>query len=167
MCKFSEAILYYCLNKEKAPDQSIEKSYFSTQIYAAFEIFFTHWVKSSDVKLRQTTIEALGYFVNLIAHEKLDSDTIKLIPGLLALYKKHSDPFVVSQSLSLSINAIITATPPIATMDTAFEPLVKELFAQIINCLEQQAAKSIQPATLVSLGKNQNELLRCFAELGN
>lgn len=167
LCKFSEAIIYYCSNKEKAPDQSIEKSYFSTQIFAAFEIFFNHWVKSSDAKLRHTTIEALGYFVNLIAHEKLDTEVPKIVPGLLNLYKKHSDPFIVSQSLSLSINAIITSTPVVASMDVVFDPLVKELFAQVVACLEQQSAKNMSPAALVATGKNQNELLRCFAELGN
>lgn len=97
LCKFSEAILYYCSNKEKAPDQSIEKSTFSTQIYAAHEVLFNVWVKTSDPKLRQTVIECLGYFVNLMAQEKLETDIIKVIPGLLALYKKHPDSFVVSQ----------------------------------------------------------------------
>lgn len=134
--------MYYCSNKEKAPDQSIEKSYFSTQIYAAFEIFFNHWVKTSDAKLRQTTIEALGYFVNLLSHEKLDSDINKIMLGLLSLYKKHPDPFVVSQSLYLSINAVITAIPPVMAMDTVFDQVVKELFAQVVTSLEQQSAKS-------------------------
>lgn len=159
--------MYYCSNKEKAPDKSIEKSYFSTQIYAAFEIFFNLWLKTSDTKLRQTTIEAIGYFVNLIAHEKLDSDTTKIIPGLLALYKKHSDHYVVSQSLYLSINAIIVAEPLILVMDTVFEPLIKELFVQILACLDLlQSPKGLTSTVFVGAGKNQNELLRCFAELG-
>ena len=158
--------MYYCSNKEKAPDQSIEKNYFSTQIYAAFEIFFNHWVKTSDPKLRQTTIEALGYFANLITHDKLDTDVPKIIPGILALYKKHAEPFVVSQSLYLTINAVITATPIVASMDTVFELLIKELFAQVVACLDQLTAKGLTPTAAVSLGKNQNELLRCFAELG-
>lgn len=167
MCKFSEAILYYCSNKEKAPDQSIEKSYFSTQIFAVFEIFFIQWVKTSDMKLRHTVIESLGYFINLLAHDKLESDVGKIIPGLLSLYKKHADPFVVSQSLSVSISAIIAAQPPILGMDAVFDVLVKELFAQFITCLEQQASgKNLSSTTLILLGKNQNELLRCFAELG-
>jgi hypothetical protein len=89
--------LYYCSNKEKAPDQSIEKSKFSTQIYAAYEILFTSWLKTSDPKLRQITIESIGHFVNLIATEKLESDINKIMPGLLNLYKRHTDHFVISQ----------------------------------------------------------------------
>ena len=97
MCKFSEAILYYCSNKEKAIDKSIEKSYFSTQIYAAQEIFFNVWVKTSDNRLRQTVIEAIGHFTNLMAHEKLEADLAKIVQGFLSLYKKHSDHQVISQ----------------------------------------------------------------------
>lgn len=97
MCKFSEAILYYCSNKEKATDKSIEKSYFSTQIYAAHEIFFNVWVKTGDNRLRQTVIEAIGHFTNLMAHEKLEADLAKIIQGFLALYKKHPDHQIISQ----------------------------------------------------------------------
>ena len=97
MCKFSEAILYYCSNKEKATDQTIEKSNFSTQIYAAHEIFFNAWIKTNDQKLRQITIEAIGHFVNLIAADKLEADIQKIIPGLLNLYKRHAELYVVSQ----------------------------------------------------------------------
>lgn len=89
--------MYYCSNKEKAPDQSIEKSKFSTQIYAAYEILFMSWLKTSDPKLRQITIESIGHFVNLIATEKLESDINKIVPGLLNLYKRHTDHFVISQ----------------------------------------------------------------------
>lgn len=121
LCKFSEAILYYCSNKDKAPDKSIDKSLFSTQIYAAHEILFNVWIKTSDNKvfyvikshsqqtslknyvyhmqLRQTIIEAIGYFVHLIETEKLESDLNKIIPGILGLYKKHPDSHIVSQVL--------------------------------------------------------------------
>ncbi len=51
LCKFSEAILYYCSNKEKAPDKSIEKTMFSMQIYAAHEVFFNVWIKTADNKV--------------------------------------------------------------------------------------------------------------------
>ena len=106
LCKFSEAILYYCSNKDKAPDQSIEKNNFSNSIYAAHEVFFNVWIKTSDPKVRQITIEAIGHFVHLITHEKLEADIAKIIPGLLSLYKKHSDQFVVSQVLEFFVNLL-------------------------------------------------------------
>lgn len=97
LCKFCEAILYYCSNKEKAPDQSIEKSDFFNSVYAAHEFLFNSWIKSNDPKVRQITIESIGHFVNLISRDKLETDISKIIPGLLNLYKKHSDHFIVSQ----------------------------------------------------------------------
>ena len=87
--------MYYCSNKEKASDQTIEKSNFSTQIYAAHEIFFNAWIKTNDPKLRQITIEAIGHFVNLIAADKLEADIQKIILGLLNLYKRHAELYVV------------------------------------------------------------------------
>ena len=108
LCKFSEAILFYCSNKEKAVDKSIEKNYFSTQIYAAFEIFFNIWIKTSDQKLRHIVIEAIGHFVNLIANEKLESDLPKIVNGVLGLYKKHSDQHIISQVILSSYISILS-----------------------------------------------------------
>jgi len=50
-------------------------------------------------------------------------------------------------------------------MDTVFEPLFKEMFAQILNGLDQQWTKNVSPTTLSAVNKTQNELLRCFAAL--
>lgn len=97
LCKFCEAILYYCSNKEKAPDQSIEKSDFFNSVYAAHEFLFNSWIKTNDPKVRQITIESIGHFVNLISRDKLETDISKIIPGLLSLYRKHSDHFIISQ----------------------------------------------------------------------
>ena len=94
--------MYYCSNLDKAPDKSIEKSNFSTQIYAAHEIFFNVWIKTNDPKLKHITIESVGHFVNLMTHEKLEADFVKIINGLLALYKKHSEHLVISQVLYIN-----------------------------------------------------------------
>jgi hypothetical protein len=95
-CKFSEAIIFYCSNKEKAPDSSIDKSSFSSSIYAAHEVF-NIWLKTNDVKLRQLVIESIGHFVSLMPREKLETDLVKIFPNLLSLYKRHPDLFIVSQ----------------------------------------------------------------------
>lgn len=97
MCKFAEAILYYCSNMERAPDKSIEKGYFSTQIFAAYEVFFNVWLKTNEAKLRQIIIESIGHFVNLMSVEKLEVELGKIFTGLLGLFRKHSDHFIISQ----------------------------------------------------------------------
>ena len=51
--------------------------------------------------------------------------------------------------------------------ENMLELLLKEMFAQILNGIEQQINnKNLTPTVLSTLNKNQNELLRCFAELG-
>lgn len=51
--------------------------------------------------------------------------------------------------------------------ENMLELLLKEMFAQILNGIEQQINnKNLTPVVLSTLNKNQNELLRCFAELG-
>ena len=70
------------------------------------------------------------------------------------------------KSLYLTISAAVAAQPPIVALDLQFDLLVKELFNQLLNCYDQQYAKTTTPAMISSVNKNQNELLRCFAELG-
>ena len=51
--------------------------------------------------------------------------------------------------------------------ENMLELLLKEMFSQVLNAIEQQITnKNLTPAALTALNKNQNELLRCFAELG-
>jgi hypothetical protein len=69
------------------------------------------------------------------------------------------------KSLYFTISAAISATPVILSLDIIFEPLVKELFAQLLNCIELQSNKNTNSTTLSLTNKNQNELLRCFTEL--
>ena len=69
------------------------------------------------------------------------------------------------KSLYFTISAAISATPTILSLDIIFEQLVKELFAQVLNCIEMQSNKSTTSAMLSTLSKNQNEILRCFTEL--
>jgi hypothetical protein len=54
----------------------------------------------------------------------------------------------------------------INSIDLLFDILMKELFAQILTGIELQSAKNTPANVIASIGKNQNELLRCFAELG-
>ena len=168
--------MYYCLNKDKAPDKSIEKGTFSTQIYAAHEILFNVWIKTSDnkvnqnkfifrilyfntifQKMRQTIIEAIGYFVNIIEPEKLENDLPKILPGILNLYKKHPETHVVSQALCMIISAINESK--INSIEALLEILLKELFNQVLITVESSNSANVNTA------KNQNEILRCFTEL--
>jgi ABC-type molybdenum transport system ATPase subunit/photorepair protein PhrA len=66
----------------------------------------------------------------------------------------------------LIIKTGVSAQPQLVILDTILDNLNKELFTQLINGLEHQANRNINSSSLLSIHKNQNEILRCFAELG-
>lgn len=65
----------------------------------------------------------------------------------------------------MTISAVVTADPAILIVDTLFDSIIKEMFAQILVTVEHQFVKNQQQLNLITNVKNQNELLRCFAEL--
>lgn len=49
---FSDSILEYLANLDKAPDPTVRKDTFSSEIYAAFDILFNNWLQSRESKVR-------------------------------------------------------------------------------------------------------------------
>ena len=56
LCKFSEAILDYVANIEKAPDTSVRKEFFSSEIDAAYDIVFNVWLQSRESKVSRDKV---------------------------------------------------------------------------------------------------------------
>ncbi len=65
----------------------------------------------------------------------------------------------------MTIKAAVRAEPHILALDTIIDIVIKEIYAQVVNSLDQLASKTTSATTMVAINKNQNELLRCFAEL--
>jgi hypothetical protein len=84
----------------------------------------------------------------------LENDLGKILPGILNLYKKHPDGYIVSQAICMIISAI--NENKIHSVEALLDVLLKELFSQVLTTVD---------SGISSLIKNQNELLRCFAEL--
>lgn len=49
---FSDSILEYLANLDKAPDPTVRKDTFSSEICAAFDILFNSWLQSRESKVR-------------------------------------------------------------------------------------------------------------------
>uniref|UniRef100_A0A8C7KEQ8 Maestro heat like repeat family member 1 n=1 Tax=Oncorhynchus kisutch TaxID=8019 RepID=A0A8C7KEQ8_ONCKI len=94
---FSESILEYLANLDKAPDPTVRKDTFSSEIYAAYDILYCSWLQSRESKLRLTVAEAVGSMSHLMAHDKLEEQLPKLIPTILSLYKKNTEHYVISK----------------------------------------------------------------------
>ncbi|XP_034336261.2 maestro heat-like repeat-containing protein family member 1 isoform X2 [Magallana gigas] len=154
LSKFSEAIIEYCANIDKAPDPSITKDRFSQEIGSAFDVLFSSWLQSKEAKLRLTIVEAMGHMTHLMAKDKLEEILPRVLQGILGLYKKHPEPFHITQGLCNVLDAVCTEGNTI--LEPQLELLLSALFPQVFNPPDYNNPFSI---------KNHNEVLRCFAIL--
>nr|XP_022339324.1 maestro heat-like repeat-containing protein family member 1 isoform X2 [Crassostrea virginica] len=154
LSKFSEAIIEYCANIDKAPDKSITKDRFSQEIGSAFDVLFSTWLQSKEAKLRLTIVEAMGHMTHLMAKDKLEEVLPRVLQGILGLYKKHPEPFHITQGLCNVLDAVCTQENTI--LEPQLDGLLSALFPQVFNPPDYNNPLSI---------KNHNEVLRCFAIL--
>uniref|UniRef100_A0A8C1X6P8 Maestro heat-like repeat-containing protein family member 1 n=1 Tax=Cyprinus carpio TaxID=7962 RepID=A0A8C1X6P8_CYPCA len=122
LCRFSESILEYLANLDKAPDPTVRKDTFSSEIYSAYDVLFNSWIQSRESKLRLTVAEALGSMSHLMAHDKLEEQLPKLLLTILGLYKKNSEHY------------IITKVKPSSTIS-----LLREMFGGMVQVISAMA----------------------------
>ncbi|XP_039973660.1 maestro heat-like repeat-containing protein family member 1 isoform X1 [Xiphias gladius] len=156
LCHFSDSILEYLANLDKAPDPTVRKDTFSSEIYAAFDILFNNWLQSRESKLRLTVSEAVGSMCHLMASDKLEEQIPKLIPAILSLYKKNNEHYVISKSLCQVLDASINMGSRV--LETQLDSLLFALHQQVSAPVDYH-----NPPTV----KNHNEVLRCFSLLAN
>ncbi|XP_055019623.1 maestro heat-like repeat-containing protein family member 1 isoform X2 [Boleophthalmus pectinirostris] len=154
---FSDSILEYLANLDKAPDPTVRKDTFSSEICAAFDILFQNWLQSREPKLRLTVAEALGSMCHLMASDKLEEHIPKLIPSILSLYKKHNNEhYIISKSLCQVLDASVNMGSRV--LETQLDSLLFALHHQVSVSVDYS-----NPPTV----KNHNEVLRCFSLLAN
>uniref|UniRef100_A0AAV2MBF0 Uncharacterized protein n=1 Tax=Knipowitschia caucasica TaxID=637954 RepID=A0AAV2MBF0_KNICA len=154
---FCDSILEYLANLDKAPDPTVRKDTFSSEISAAFDILFQNWLQSREPKLRLTVAEALGSMCHLMARDKLEEHIPKLIPSILSLYKKHNnDNYIISKSLCQVLDASVNMGSRV--LEAQLESLLFPLHHQVSIPVDYS-----NPPTV----KNHNEVLRCFSLLAN
>ncbi|XP_040403443.1 maestro heat-like repeat-containing protein family member 1 isoform X1 [Cygnus olor] len=151
---FSESIQEYLANLDKAPDPTVRKDTFSNEIFSAYEVLFNSWLQHREAKLRLAVVEAMGPMSYLMPSEKLEEQLPKLIPGILALYKKHAEAFYISKSLCQILEASVNIGS--RSLDVQLDALLGTLHPQICAPAEPSV-----PLTV----KNHTEVLRCFTVL--
>ncbi|KAI4893277.1 hypothetical protein NFI96_019675 [Prochilodus magdalenae] len=154
--RFSESILEYLANLDKAPDPTVRKDTFSGEIYAAYDMLFNNWLQSREPKLRLTVAEALGSMSHLMAHDKLEEQLPKLVPTILSLYKKNPEHYIISKSLCQVLDASVNMGSRV--LETQMDSLLSTLHQQVCSPVDFN-----NPPTV----KNHNEVLRCFTILAN
>uniref|UniRef100_A0A8C6W8Z7 Maestro heat-like repeat family member 1 n=1 Tax=Nannospalax galili TaxID=1026970 RepID=A0A8C6W8Z7_NANGA len=151
---FSESTLEYLANLDQAPDPTVRKDTFATDIFGAYDILLHHWLQSRDAKLRLAVVAALGPMSHLLPNEKLEEQLPRLLPGVLVLYKKHVETFQISKSLGQILEAAVSVSS--RTLEVQLDALLVALHTQICVPVE-----SSSPLVMSS----QKEVLRCFTVL--
>ncbi|XP_018618550.2 maestro heat-like repeat-containing protein family member 1 isoform X3 [Scleropages formosus] len=156
LARFSESIMEYLANLDKAPDPTVRKDTFSSEIYAAYDILFSSWLQSREPKLRLTVAEALGSMSHLMPHDKLEEQLPKLIPTTVSLYKKNNEHYIISKSLCQILDASVNMGSRV--LETQTDSLLLTLHQEVCAPVDYS-----NPPTV----KNHNEVLRIFSVLAN
>lgn len=138
-------------NIASAPDPTIDKELYSTEIAIAYELLASSWLQSRDPKLLDTVLIALGSMFSILPKDKVTEHSPKLITTLLLLYKKQKDIYSVSQCLATVLLVICELN----------KNLLDSQIDNLLNTLSEVVYASpdfTQPETI----KNQSEVLRCF-----
>ncbi|KAM4689568.1 maestro heat-like repeat-containing protein family member 1 isoform 2-T2 [Discoglossus pictus] len=151
---FSESIQEYLANLDQAPDPTVRKDTFSGDIFNAYDVLFNNWLQNRESKVRLAVVEALGPMSHLLPNEKLEEQLPRLIPGILALYKKNVEAFYVTKSLCQILESSVS------NESRTLEPLLDSI---LVN-LHSQICSSLDSSNQL-LMRNQNEVLRCFTVL--
>ncbi|XP_020549473.1 protein SHOOT GRAVITROPISM 6 [Sesamum indicum] len=130
---------------------------------SAFELLLRVWATSRDLKVRISTVEALGQMVGLVTRTQLKSALPRLVPTILELYKKDQDvAFVATCSLHNLLNASLLSESGPPLLD--FEDLTVILSTLLpVVCIHNDNKQHSD----FSVGlKTYNEVQHCFLTVG-
>ncbi|KAH9723106.1 protein SHOOT GRAVITROPISM 6 [Citrus sinensis] len=103
------------------PSHSVLDGDIMSFLNSAFELLLRVWATSRDLKVRVSTVDALGQMVGLITRSQLKGALPKLVPSILELYKKDQDTALVATcSLHNLLNASLLSEtgPPLLDVET-------------------------------------------------
>ncbi|KAF8005603.1 hypothetical protein BT93_K0021 [Corymbia citriodora subsp. variegata] len=131
---------------------------------SAFELLLRVWAASRDLKVRTTSVEALGQMVGLITRTQLKGALPKLVPTVLDLYKRDQEiAYLATCSLYnvLYSSLMSESGPPLLD----FEDLTVILSTLLpVVCLNNEGKERAD----FSVGlKTYNEVQRCFLTVGS
>ncbi|KAM7464220.1 hypothetical protein LguiA_032341 [Lonicera macranthoides] len=130
---------------------------------SAFELLLKVWANSRDLKVRTSTVEALGQMVGLVARVQLKAALPRLVPTMLELYKRDQDiAFLATCSLHNLLNASLLSEsgPPLLDFEELTVILSTLLPVVCTNNDNKERSK-------FSVGlKTYNEVQHCFLTVG-
>ncbi|PSN35449.1 hypothetical protein C0J52_06619 [Blattella germanica] len=135
--KFSEAISDYLANIDQAPDPTVKKDVFSSEISVAYDILVHTWIHTREQKVCETVLQAVGPLFSLLPVEKSVEDVPRLIPALLNLYRRGVDPYPITQCLSTVLHVSLSQNK------SSMEPLIDNLQNTMFDLVKRVLLKAI------------------------
>lgn len=129
---------------------------------SGFDLLLRVWANSRDLKVRLTSIEALGQMVGLITRAQLKAALPRLVPTILALYKNDQEVALLATcSLHNVLNASLLSESGPPLLD--FEDLIFILSTLLpVTCINNNNQHSDFSVGL----KTYNEVQHCFLTVG-
>lgn len=164
---FANAFKCWCQAAWKYIGDSPSAPPFDTDVMSfmnsVFELLLKVWTGSRDLKVRLSSVEALGEMVGLVTRSQLKSALPRIIPTMLDLCRKDQEvAFIASHSLHNLLNASLLSEsgPPLLDFEELTVVLVTLLPLASVN-------NSKDEHSYVSKGlKTYNELQHCFLVIG-
>ncbi|XP_042512579.1 protein SHOOT GRAVITROPISM 6-like [Macadamia integrifolia] len=130
---------------------------------SAFELILRVWANSRDLKVRVSSVEALGQMVGLLTRSQLKAALPRLVPTILELYKKDQEiAYLATCSLHNLLNASLLSETGPPLLD--FEELTIILSTLLsVVCFSNDNNEHSD----FSVGlKTYNEVQHCFLTVG-
>ncbi|XP_017492787.1 PREDICTED: maestro heat-like repeat-containing protein family member 1, partial [Rhagoletis zephyria] len=135
-----------------APTQNADgKGDCATEISVAYDVLFNQWLHSREPKVCVEILQALSSMYPLLPVDKIQDQSPRLMPQILALYRRSIERNSVTQFLSSVLKTNIALQPSV--LDAVADQLISNLFDLV--CVFPDYEK---PQTV----KGHYEVLRCF-----
>lgn len=146
--RFSEALLE---EGGKGESKEEEDRRCATEISVAYDVLFNQWLHSREPKVCVEILQALSSMYPLLPRDRIQDQAARLVPQILALYRRSIDRNAVTQFLCSVLKTNLTLNAQV--LDGIIDALITHLFDLV--CVYPDYEK---PQTV----KGHYEVLRCF-----
>lgn len=101
---FCDAILAYSANnagKEGVPAMTG----FSSEVFPAFEVMFSQWLESKEVRVRLAVVQAMGNTCAIMSRDTFETQLPRILPVVLKLFSKEKEHLPLAQGLCVILEA--------------------------------------------------------------
>ncbi|EDW07993.1 maestro heat-like repeat-containing protein family member 1 [Drosophila mojavensis] len=147
--RFSEALLEHGTNTPTGETKAAASC--ATEISVAYDVLFNQWLHSREPKVCMEILQALSSMYPLLSSDRILDQAPRLVPQILALYRRSVDRNAVTQFLCSVLKTNLSMHAQV--LDGVVDTLITHLFDLV--CVYPDYEK---PQTV----KGHYEVLRCF-----